>query len=123
MSSFTPQNAVVWFEIPVSDLDKSADFYETVLNIEMQDMDMGGGPMKVFPKADEDNPGGHLFKSDSTVRSDMIVHLATPNPLEEAMGRVMQAGGEVTGAITQLPGGRFVYCKDPDGNQIGLFTS
>ncbi|MEM7300926.1 MAG: VOC family protein [Pseudomonadota bacterium] len=123
MSQFTPTNAVVWFEIPVSDLDKSASFYETVLNTKLTEMDMGGGVTKIFPTDNPNNPAGHLYQSDSSVRSDMVVHLAAPEPLEESMGRVMEAGGEVTGEITPLPVGRFVYCKDPDGNQIGLYTA
>jgi uncharacterized protein len=39
MSAFNPVNALVWFEIPVTDLAKSKAFYGAVLQNQLEDLD------------------------------------------------------------------------------------
>lgn len=122
MANFIPKNAVVWFEIPVSNLQKGTEFYETVLQTKLIDANMGFD-VKVFPVEDADNsPSGMLFEKAGTQNSEMLIHLDAPTPLEEVLDRVKAAGGEITSDIMIIPKGRFAYCKDPDGNRIGFFN-
>ena len=75
--------------------------------------------------AAKDGVGGHLYENaDGAGGVAPLVHLMSPSPLEEAIGRVKDAGGAVISEIIPLPdgAGRFVYCTDPDSNQFGLFT-
>lgn len=122
MSDFTPTNAVVWFEIPVSDLDRGTRFYEAVLQTKLSEQDMGMGPIRIFPVSDQSNPAGHLFQTDQKSDSQMVVHLDTPGKLEDTLTRVREAGGEVVSPIVPLPAGQFAYCNDPDGNRVGFFS-
>ena len=119
-------HAVVWFEIPVTDLAKSGAFYGTVLNDELTDMDMGYGPLKAFPydSSDPRNVGGHLFQveGEHPGETPTVIHLALNGVLEEALDRVQSAGGTVEGDIATIPFGRFAYCRDLDGNRFGLFV-
>lgn len=122
MTIFTPEFSVVWFEIPVSNLKKSTAFYEAVLQTKLQESEMGSGPVMIFPVADSDrNPSGMLFQSDSVNRSEMVIHLAAPHPLDAAMKRLHENGGEVVSGKIPIPAGEFAYCRDIDGNRISLF--
>ncbi len=121
--SFTPQNAVVWFEIPVTDLAKSKQFYETVLQNELVDQDMGPNVTSIFTPAEGAGVSGHLYVGKPAANgSGSTIHLAVPEPLESALERTVSAGGQVVSEIVQIPAGRFAYCLDLDGNSIGLFT-
>ncbi len=119
-----PQNAAVWFEIPVRDLKKGAEFYGNVLMSDLKIEAMGPNDVALFPVVKE-GVGGHLYPNAALAGGIApLVHLASPSPLEEALGRVSEAGGKVDSEIISLPDdvGRFAYCSDPDGNQFGLFT-
>ena len=119
-----PQNAAVWFEIPVRDLKKGAEFYGNVLMSDLKIEAMGPNDVALFPVIKE-GVGGHLYPNAALAGGVApLIHLASPSPLEEALGRVAEAGGKVDSDIISLPDdvGRFAYCSDPDGNQFGLFT-
>ncbi|WP_421857335.1 VOC family protein [Oricola sp.] len=119
-----PNNTAVWFEIPVTDLDAAQKFYEQVLKIEMRRDDSNGpNPMIWFSSADDMGVSGHLYPgTPSPAGAGSTIHLASPDALEEAMQRVGPAGGTVVSPVIDIPGGRFVYVTDPDGNSVGLFT-
>jgi predicted enzyme related to lactoylglutathione lyase len=124
MSKFIPQNAAVWFEIPVSDLAKSKAFYGAVLQNELEDQDMGPNKTAVFQPADGGGVSGHLYVGKPGMAgSGNTVHLAAPSALEASLERVKTAGGQVVSGIVSIPSGRFAYCLDLDGNSFGLFTS
>lgn len=119
-----PQNAAVWFEIPVRKLARGAEFYGNVLMSDLKIEAMGPNDVGLFPTA-KDGVGGHIYENAKAAGGPAsLVHLASPSPLEEALGRVKDAGGIVISEIIPLPdgAGRFAYCTDPDNNQFGLFT-
>jgi len=45
----TKRNAVGWFEIPVSDMERAVKFYETVFGITLQRYTLGPLDMAWFP--------------------------------------------------------------------------
>lgn len=117
-----PTNAMVWFEIPVTDMARAKAFYERVLDTELVDDTSGPNPMAVFPTSDpKTGLAGHLYPGQPAANGGATVHLLVPKPLTAAVERVRQAGGEVLSEPITIPPGSFVYCKDPDGNSIGLF--
>jgi predicted enzyme related to lactoylglutathione lyase len=119
----SPQNSMVWFEIPVTDMERSRAFYGAVLQTNLVDDNTGPNPMAIFPTSDmQSGLSGHLYPGKPA--SDGIgptIHLAAPAPLEDALARVGENGGRVLSPIIKIPPGRFAYCLDPDGNSIGLF--
>ena len=118
------QNAAVWFEIPVRDLKKGSDFYGKILMADLKTEKTGPNDIALFP-AEKNGVGGHLYENRKAAGGVApLVHLASPSPLEESLGRVNDGGGMVISEIIPLPdgAGRFAYCTDPDGNQFGLFT-
>jgi len=122
MSNFAPQNAAVWFEIPVSDMARAKAFYGAVLDTALRDESGGPHPMAVFPAAGKESVSGHLYPGKPAAGgSGNTIHLRSPDPLEAALDRVRDNGGKVLSDIIAIPAGRFAYCLDPDGNSIGLF--
>ena len=124
MHASIPENAMVWFEIPVTDMDRAKAFYTSVLAADFHDDDTGPNPMAVFVIKDmQTGLSGHLYPGrPASGGSGNTIHLASPEPLEEALQRVGENGGRVLSPIVKIPPGRFAYCLDPDGNSIGLFT-
>lgn len=123
-SSNTPKDAAVWFEIPVTDMERSKSFYSAVLKAGFIDDNTGPNPMAIFSVEDmEAGVSGHLYPGKPAPDgAGPTIHLAAPEPLEETLERVAPNGGKVISPIIKIPPGRFAYCLDPDGNSIGLFT-
>jgi uncharacterized protein len=124
-----PKDSVVWFEIPVSNLEKAKAFYATVLGYALKDEVMGPNKTAIFGYSGHedmhasDAVSGHLYEGKPAAKgTGNTIHLAVAN-VDEALDRVGPAGGEVVSQIIALPTGRFAYCLDPDGNSIGLFSA
>ena len=122
MANVTPDNAMVWFEIPVTDMKRAKSFYDTVLKTDLQEDNTGPNPMASFPVKDQKTGlAGHIYPGTPSSGGN-TVHLLAPDALEDALARVDEAGGKVVSPIIPIPVGRFAYCHDPDGNSISLFT-
>jgi uncharacterized protein len=121
----TPTNSIVWFELPVSDLDKGIAFYSAITGATIVKEQMGPDVTAMFKPADpETGVAGHLYKGkpagDGT---GPTVHLSAEGTVEQMMERVAAAGGAVVSPAIAIPPGRFFYATDPDGNSIGLFET
>ena len=46
------QNAISWFEIPTTDIDRAQKFYEAIFGMTMIPMDMPNLKMRMFPLDD-----------------------------------------------------------------------
>ncbi|MBY8916306.1 VOC family protein [Nitratireductor rhodophyticola] len=124
MSDTLPLNAVVWAEIPVTDLDRARDFYAAVVQNELVLREDGPNPFAIFDTRDpQDSVAGHIYPGKPAPEgTGPTIHLAVPAPLEDAMERVTKNGGKLVSPIITIPAGRFVYCLDPDGNSFGIFA-
>lgn len=120
--SFTPENALVWCEIPVTDLKKSMVFYEAVFDYKIKLDESMPEPFAFLITTDTPGAAGHLYVGKpSSDGSGPTVHLVVPGTVEEAAVRCRKAGGTVLGDVITIPPGRFQYIQDIDGNSIGLF--
>jgi predicted enzyme related to lactoylglutathione lyase len=123
MTDFTPENAVVWIEIPVRDLKRAKAFYGAVLEQTLLDQTEGPMPTAVFRRVGK-NVAGHLYEgTPASSGAGSVIHFASPAPLEKALERVKENGGSVVSDVIAIPDGRFAYCRDPDGNSFGLFIA
>ncbi|MET0942587.1 MAG: VOC family protein [Mesorhizobium sp.] len=123
MPSYIPDHAAVWFEIPVTDMERSKAFYNAVLHNELTNQDGFPNPMAVFKAKNGSSVTGHIYPGKPAADGrGPTIHLVVAAPLEEALERVKQNGGEVISGIETIPAGRFAYCTDPDGNSFGLFV-
>jgi uncharacterized protein len=124
-----PKDSVVWFEIPVTNLDKAKAFYSKVTGYALKEEIMGPNRTVVFGYSGSEDMNassavsGHLYEGKPAAKgTGNTIHLAVEN-VDDAIKRVVPAGGEVVSEIIPIPTGRFVYCLDPDGNSIGLFSA
>lgn len=120
---FKPQHALIWAELPVSNLEKAVAFYNAVFHYDLQTMDMGPNMIAMIPTADGEGVAGNLYEGKPAKDgSGATLHLVVPDTLEATAERFKAAGGEVLkGDPVVIPAGRFVYGIDPCGNSIGLF--
>jgi uncharacterized protein len=114
-------HAVNWFEIPVQDLDRAAQFYERALATRLTRMVFGGTPMAVFGANDPGVSGALLYDPQRKPSTDgALVYLGTLD-LEGALVRAQEAGGQVLVDKTDLGDmGLFAILRDSEGNVVGL---
>lgn len=120
-------NAINWFEIPCSDLDRAQTFYETVLGRSLRREDFGGGTMAVFPH-EKPATGGCLLTGAPAVSAaadpgqSVRIYLDCMPSIDAVLARVPAAGGQVVAPKMALPAGLgfIAQLRDTEGNQIGL---
>ena len=111
--------AVNWFEIPVADKGRAAEFYGNVLGEPLGTMDGPDGPMSVFMGAE--GPAGALIEGPC-VDGGVRVYLNCDD-IDAALGRVAAAGGRVTQERTSIgPFGFIATLIDTEGNTVSLHT-
>jgi len=121
--SFTPDNALVWGEVPVRDLERGMAFYSDVFGYDLTSDDTGPNPIAFLPYSG-DGIAGHLYPGKPAAPgTGPTLHLAVPDTLEATADRCWKAGGTVKSEPIAIPAGRFQYVEDPDGNSIGLFEA
>jgi hypothetical protein len=121
-----PKAGAVWFEIPCADLDRAAQFYETILGRSMKKDVHPHQKMCIFPS----EPGGvtgalvkRAFQKPG--RAGTMVYLNCDGELDAVISRVSSAGGLILMPRTDIPGGygSFACLKDSEGNHVGLHSS
>lgn len=120
------QNAITWFEIPVTDMNRASRFYSQVLDKPLDKQSFGPHELVVFPYQ-EPGVGGCLmsYKPLQPGATGTVVYLAVSDTLDAALDRATQAGGEVALGRTELPGdiGYYAHIIDSEGNRVGLHAA
>lgn len=120
------KNAISWFEIPTTQLEKAQTFYEAILGRPMRNEDMGPSKGAVFAYDGEaDGVGGALMMGSTAPAKStggVLVYLDATPSLDAALERVIAAGGHVALPRQALPPGMgfFAHITDLDGNRVGL---
>jgi len=118
-------NPVVWFEIPVEDLDRAKSFYEDVFEIKLELNEIGPMKMAWFTMI-EGVPGapGALVKMEDYTPSDegVRIYLTTPD-IEGTLDRITANGGEILMSRTSIGEYGFIaQFSDTEGNRIALHS-
>lgn len=120
------KNAISWFEIPVSDLDRAQKFYESVFDCQMGREDAMGMHSAFFPFDMENGGiGGCLIKGEGYKASHegSLVYLDGGDDLSAPLSRVEAAGGKILLPKTAIgEHGFMAYFQDTEGNRIGLHS-
>lgn len=120
------KNAISWFEIPTTQLDRAQAFYEAVLERPMRREDMGPSQGAVFAyDMAQDGVGGALMMgptAPAVSNAGTLVYLDATPSLDAALQRVLAQGGSVALPRQALPPGMgyFAHIHDLDGNRVGL---
>ncbi len=124
---------VMWFDIPVRDLEAAKGFYQHVFGWEIGPRQSDTEDALAFrvahtaPTTPEGTPvvagaiNGGLVTREIGIRQPTV--LVEVDNLESALARISAAGGLQVSAPRTLAaaGGRFAYFEDPDGNISGLW--
>jgi predicted enzyme related to lactoylglutathione lyase len=115
-------SVIDWFEIPTTNLDRAAKFYETVLSVRLRHETFGGVPQAML-LGEKGAPGGALIQDPRRKPNPegTIVYLNAGKDLDACIDRVTKAGGRVILPRTDIgePGYIAIFA-DPDGNTVGL---
>jgi uncharacterized protein len=120
-------NALNWFEISVSDIERARKFYGAIFATELQPvMEMMGYKMSFFP-APQDKVGGSLVQHE-TVKPSMegtTVYLNANPSINAVMGRIEANGGKVLMPSTQISPeiGYMAVFVDSEGNKMALHAN
>jgi len=111
-------NPVVYFEIPVEDLERAIQFYKAVFNFEFEKTKIDGHEMALFPfKEEASGISGEVYKP--TVEG-VIIYFKTKN-IDEVLRLAVKNGGEILYPKTSNGELGFVAeFKDSEGNRIAL---
>jgi hypothetical protein len=124
--TMTKTNALSWFEIYVTDIDRARRFYETILGEPLQQVDMPGGKMAMFGFDQENGVGGALTKMDGCSpggSGGTVVYLNVEGKLDDVLARIPGAGGKVLRERMAIPPHGFVgFLQDTEGNNVGLHS-
>ena len=121
------ENSLNWFEISVKDIKRAKKFYETIFGINMQEMEMMGMKSAFFPmEPASGKANGCLTQSQmhEPGKSGAKIYLNANPDLSTVLGKVKEAGGEVTMPKTSLgPNGFMAFFEDTEGNSVGLHSN
>ena len=113
---------VVWFEIPVANMERAQKFYETIFKTRLTPAEFGDERIAVFPYA-APSIGGCLIKAAGLKPGHGALPALNADPcLDSVLDRVEAAGGSIVHPYTELPEdmGCFARIEDTEGNLIGL---
>jgi predicted enzyme related to lactoylglutathione lyase len=119
-----PGHQVVWFDIPVHDLDRAIRFYSAVLGGTIKREDFGGLAIGVLPH-EGDTVGGCLYHKpgDQPSRHGPLLYLNAQGRLDDAVGAVEKNGGKVLEQKQSIaPHGFRAVVLDSEGNRIALHS-
>lgn len=118
-------NQVVWFDIPVRDLDRAIRFYSAVLAAPLKREDAGPGmALAVLPHS-ENRVGGCLVQKagDEPGRQGPLIYLNAKGRLDDAIAAAEKHGGKVTEPKHSIaPHGFRAVLLDSEGNRIALHS-
>ena len=123
-------NNVVWFELPVTNLDRATSFYESVFGTKLA-TDARFPELAIFPRRHEQASTGALAvthdpKHDGRPSTDgAVIYLNCDGDMDGVLKRAKAAGGELLQEVAQLPGGMgwIAQFRDLDGNRVGLHAA
>ena len=120
-------NAISWFEIPATNLDRAQKFYEAIFGISMMPMDLPNIKMRMFPLDDPMNGiGGAVVDSGGfhkpSATEGTLVYLNGNPDVQLILDKVISAGGTIMVPKTEISPeyGYMAVIIDTEGNRIGL---
>lgn len=120
------KNAINWFEIPAKDINRAQKFYEEILEIHMQALDLENFQMRIFSVEDSSGVAGALIRSGDFYKPSPtdgpLIYLSANPDVQKVLDRVVKAGGKITIPKTQISPeyGFMAVILDTEGNRIAL---
>lgn len=118
-------NPVVYFEIPVIDIDRAIKFYKAVFNFDFDKETIDNNEMALFPFV-EINAGisGALAKGEiyKPTKDGVVIYFKTEN-IDETIKSAVSNGGKILYPKTDNGIGLVAEFEDTEGNRIALYQT
>jgi predicted enzyme related to lactoylglutathione lyase len=114
---------VVWFDLPVANLERASRFYSAVLGIKVSQEKAGNFQFAVLDHGPDGN-GGCLVPNGKEVSPvGILVYMNVDGRIRDAVRQAEQQGGKVLKAIEGIgPHGFRAIVLDSEGNRIALHS-
>jgi len=113
------------FEIPATDMSRAIDFYQNILEMEIERMDFPGMEMGIMPYENQ-LVTGVIMKGEGYQPSaeGVLLYLNGGDNLQSILDKVTANGGEIV--VPKTPhadeSGFFAIFLDSEGNRMGLHS-
>ena len=108
-------HTIDYLEFPATDIARTKRFYADAFGWSFTDY---GDDYTSF----EDGVTSGGFTTDSVVAPDGVLVVLYADDLDAAMGAVRDAGGEIVRDVFDFPGGKRFHFRDPNGNQLAVWS-
>jgi uncharacterized protein len=118
-------NQIVWFDIPVTDIDRAIRFYSAVLGAEVKKLELAGSAMGLLPGASGEVTGT-LWLGPGGEPGDKgpLLYLNCAGRLDEAVAAVEPKGGKIVQPKASImPHGFRAIVLDSEGNRVALHST
>jgi predicted enzyme related to lactoylglutathione lyase len=115
MSNAANDRRIDYIEFPATDISATQRFYHEVFGWNFEDY----GPE--YTSFFDGRLAGGFWKAPKVVEGGVLVVLYTVN-LEGMLEKVKAAGGRIVKEIFSFPGGRRFQFKDPNGNELAVWS-
>lgn len=119
-------NALNWFEIPVSNMERARKFYETIFGIGIPVQNFGSFSMGFFPSYPAKLTGALcLGEHYIPCTKGALIYLNANPDLSAALGKIEPAGGKIVRPKTQISPehGFMALFTDTEGNRMALHSN
>lgn len=119
-----PMNSFIsLFEIPATDISRAINFYQAILGVTIEKMEMPGMEMGVFPYENQ-TVTGVLMKGEGVTpaANGVTIYLNAGDNLQHILDKVEANGGKIVVPKTAHAdeSGFFALFLDTEGNKLGL---
>ena len=119
------KNLVSIIEIPTTDFARAVSFYKAILDISIEEVDMGGIMVGSFLNEDKDlhvqliHGNGYEPSANGT-----IIYLNAGEDLQPVTNKIEANGGKILMPKSEIGPemGFYAMFKDIEGNKIGLYS-
>lgn len=118
-------NPVVYFEIPVTDMDRAIKFYKAVFQFDFDKENIDSNEMALFPFVDKNSGiSGALAKGEiyKPTKNGVVIYFNTEN-IDETLKLASSNGGQTLYPKTDIGIGLVAEFEDSEGNRIALYQA
>lgn len=118
-------NPVVYFEIPVTEIDRAIKFYQAVFDVNFNKEIIDNNEMALFPFENQSTGiSGALAKGEiyKPTKEGVVIYFKTDN-IDETLERATANGGQILYPKTDNGIGFVAEFEDTEGNRIALFQA
>jgi len=119
------KNLISIIEIPTSDFSRAVAFYQAILDINIEEIEMDEVKMGLFPNSGAGISIQLIHGNDYKTSADgTIIYLNGGDDLQKVADKIEANGGKIVVPKTEIGPemGFFAMFIDPEGNKLGLHS-